>query len=139
MKLRSRWSFHPAIHRQEGMKFGEWLADHVRNGFGSWIFIVVFLGFLTAWMLINGTEGYDPFPFILLNLVLSCVGALQGSILLIAAKREDQISSKLAQYTLDIDKQNLQLTQQVAVLTQEIHTLTLQIATHISSEPGKQK
>ena len=135
MKLRGKWSFHPAIHRPEGMKFGDWLADNVRNGFGSWVFILLFLSFLTGWMLFNGTEGFDPFPFILLNLVLSCIAAMQGSILLIAAKREDQISSQLAHYTLEIDKQNLELTQQVADLTMEIHSLTAQMATHL--EVGK--
>lgn len=135
MKLRGKWSFHPAIHRPEGMKFGDWLADNVRNGLGSWVFILLFLSFLTGWMLFNGTEGFDPFPFILLNLVLSCIAAMQGSILLIAAKREDQISSQLAHYTLEIDKQNLELTQQVADLTKEIHSLTAQMATHL--EVGK--
>lgn len=135
MKLRGKWSFHPAIHRPEGMKFGDWLADNVRNGFGSWVFILLFLSFLTGWMLFNGTEGFDPFPFILLNLVLSCIAAMQGSILLIAAKREDQISSQLAHYTLEIDKQNLELTQQVADLTKEIHSLTAHMATQL--EVGK--
>lgn len=135
MKLRGKWSFHPAIHRPEGMKFGDWLADNVRNGLGSWVFILLFLSFLTGWMLFNGTEGFDPFPFILLNLVLSCIAAMQGSILLIAAKREDQISSQLAHYTLEIDKQNLELTQQVADLTKEIHSLTAHMATHL--EVGK--
>ena len=135
MKLRGKWSFHPAIHRPEGMKFGDWLADNVRNGLGSWVFVLLFLSFLTGWMLFNGTEGFDPFPFILLNLVLSCIAAMQGSILLIAAKREDQISSQLAHYTLEIDKQNLELTQQVADLTKEIHSFTAQMATHL--EVGK--
>jgi uncharacterized membrane protein len=49
-------------------------------------------------MLLNRGSGFDPYPFILLNLVLSCVAALQGAILLIAAKRSDQISSELAQH-----------------------------------------
>jgi uncharacterized membrane protein len=46
---------------------------------------------------------FDPYPFILLNLVLSCVAALQGAILLIAAKRSDQISSELAQHDYEAD------------------------------------
>lgn len=139
MKLRGKWSFHPAIHRPEGMKFGDWLADNVRNGFGSWVFVVLFLVFLAGWMVFNGNEGFDPFPFILLNLVLSCIAAMQGSILLIAAKREDQISSQLAHYTLEIDKQNLELTQQVADLTREIHALTSQMARHMAVGENPQK
>jgi uncharacterized membrane protein len=110
------------------MQLGDWLADKVRNGLGSWTFVVLALLFLCAWTLHNGTEGFDPFPFILLNLMLSCVAALQGSILLIAARREDQISSKLANYTLEIDQQNLALTTEIAELTRQIHALTEEMA-----------
>ena len=128
MKLQGRWSSHPAISRPGGMQLGDWLADKVRNGLGSWTFVVLALLFLCAWTLYNGTEGFDPFPFILLNLMLSCVAALQGSILLIAARREDQISSKLANYTLVIDQQNLALTREIAELTRQIHALTEEMA-----------
>jgi len=128
MKLQGRWSFHPAISRPGGMQLGDWLADKVRNGLGSWTFVVLALLFLCAWTLYNGTEAFDPFPFILLNLMLSCVAALQGSILLIAARREDQISSKLANYTLEIDQQNLALTTEIAEHTRQIHALTEEMA-----------
>jgi len=110
------------------MQLGDWLADKVRNGMGSWTFVALALTFLFAGTLYNGTEGFDPFPFILLNLMLSCVAALQGSILLIAARREDQISSKLANYTLEIDQQNLALTAEIAELTRQIHALTEEMA-----------
>ena len=68
------------------------------------------------------------FLIILLNLMVSCVAALQASILLIAARREDQISSKLANYTLEIDQQNLALTTEIAELTRQIHALTEEMA-----------
>jgi uncharacterized membrane protein len=75
---------------------GERAADLVRNGMGSWPFVFLAALFLAGWMAVNGSHGFDPYPFILLNLVLSCVAAMQGAILLIAAKREDQINSDLA-------------------------------------------
>lgn len=75
---------------------GERWADRLRNGMGSWGFVISALVFLAGWMLGNRNVGFDPYPFILLNLVLSCLAAMQGAILLIAAKREDQISSELA-------------------------------------------
>lgn len=65
---------------------------------GSWGFVISALVFLAGWMLGNRNVGFDPYPFILLNLVLSCLAAMQGAILLIAAKREDQISSELARH-----------------------------------------
>jgi uncharacterized membrane protein len=78
-------------------------------------------------MLFNGNSGFDPYPFILLNLVLSCIGALQGAILLIAAKREDQINSELAVHTYQIDKENLELTKQVHELSLRIEKLTEEV------------
>src|SRR6185437_3070135 len=73
------------------------------------------LVFLAAWMLVNRNTGFDPYPFILLNLVLSCVAALQGAILLIAAKRSDQISSELAQHDYEADVASHELLQSLTV------------------------
>jgi uncharacterized membrane protein len=78
-------------------------------------------------MYFNNDGAFDPFPFILLNLILSCVAALQGAILLIAAKREDQINSDLALHTYQIDKENLELTKQVHELSLRIEKLTLEV------------
>jgi uncharacterized membrane protein len=78
-------------------------------------------------MYLNSNGAFDPFPFILLNLILSCVAALQGSILLIAAKREDQINSDLAIHTLRIDQENLELTRQVHGLSVRIEKLTAEV------------
>ena len=57
---------------------GERAADRLRNGMGSWTFVLVSLMFLAVWMVLNGTEGFDPYPFILLNLVLRCESARLG-------------------------------------------------------------
>jgi uncharacterized membrane protein len=94
---------------------------------GSWGFVLASLGVLAAWIWFNGTDGFDPFPFILLNLVLSCVAALQGAILLIAAKREDQINSELAVHTFQVDQENLEITKQIRELSQRIEVLTVEM------------
>jgi uncharacterized membrane protein len=94
---------------------------------GSWPFVFGALAFLAIWMYFNSDGAFDPFPFILLNLILSCVAALQGAILLIAAKREDQINSELAIHTYQIDQENLELTRQVHELSQKIEKLTLEV------------
>jgi uncharacterized membrane protein len=78
-------------------------------------------------MYFNSDGNFDPFPFILLNLILSCIAALQGAILLIAAKREDQINSELAMHTYQIDQENLALTKQVHELSLKIEALTAEI------------
>jgi uncharacterized membrane protein len=122
----ARWNEHPGMSKygNDQLTIGQKSADLLRNSMGSWPFVFIALGFLTVWMYFNADGAFDPFPFILLNLILSCVAALQGSILLIAAKREDQINSDLALHTYQIDKENLELTRQVHELSLRIEKLT---------------
>ncbi len=73
------------------LSFGQRVADLVATGAGSWTFIFVFLGALGAWMAWNATRGdaaVDPFPFILLNLMLSCVAALQAPVIMMSQNRQ---------------------------------------------------
>lgn len=125
--MKTNWHKHPGVRSGNTLSFGERAADAMRNGMGSWPFVFSALAFLIAWIVGNGDTGFDPFPFILLNLVLSCIAALQGAILLIAAKREDQISSELAEHTYQIDQENLELTRQVHELTLRIEKLTQEV------------
>lgn len=124
--MMSQWSNHPATvkYGKAQLSFGQRSADVLRNAMGSWPFVFVALGFLALWMYLNNDGAFDPFPFILLNLILSCIAALQGAILLIAAKREDQINSDLAIHTYQIDQENLELTKQVHELSIRIEKLT---------------
>ncbi|MHC5796051.1 DUF1003 domain-containing protein [Lacisediminihabitans sp. FW035] len=78
---------------------GERAADIMRNGMGSWKFVGGFVAFMIVWAILNSvTKGWDPYPFILLNLFLSMLAGLQGAILLIAAKRQDAIAAALSQH-----------------------------------------
>jgi uncharacterized membrane protein len=87
--------------QRETLSKGDRAADVVRNGMGSWRFVFFFVAFMGVWALSNTLAPimhWDPYPFILLNLFLSTLAALQGSILLIAAKRQDSISSAMAKH-----------------------------------------
>jgi uncharacterized membrane protein len=117
------WSFHPKVRSEGELTFGERAADIVRNVMGSWPFVISALGFLAIWMVYNNSEGFDPFPFILLNLILSCLASLQGAILLIAAKRADQISSELAEDTYYTGQETLELLRHVRALTDDVNHL----------------
>ena len=80
------------------MKPGDRAADVLRNGMGSWRFVGAFIGFMLVWAWINSLGNlWDPYPFILLNLLLSMLAGLQGAILLISARRQDSIAAALAQ------------------------------------------
>jgi uncharacterized membrane protein len=74
------------------MTFGQRVADRVAQFGGSWPFIGLFAGVLVAWMGINGwvlaTHPFDPFPFILLNLALSALAALQAPVIMMSQNRQ---------------------------------------------------
>jgi uncharacterized membrane protein len=70
------------------LTFGEHLSDKIAEFGGSWKFILAFGGVLAVWIIINGillaTRAFDPYPFILLNLILSCLAALQAPIIMMS-------------------------------------------------------
>jgi uncharacterized membrane protein len=72
---------------------GERLADHLATFGGSWTFLVCFGAFLAAWIAMNSAVLYwrpvDPYPFILLNLVLSCIAAIQAPIIMMSQNRQE--------------------------------------------------
>jgi uncharacterized membrane protein len=72
--------------------FGERLADRVAEFGGSWTFIVSFFAVLAVWMAFNiwaAANKFDPYPFILLNLMLSCLAAIQAPIIMMSQKRQE--------------------------------------------------
>src|SRR5437660_862596 len=121
------WRRHPGVRSGEQLSLGERAADKMRNGLGSWAFVFVSLIFLAVWMIGNRNTGFDKYPFILLNLVLSCLAAMQGAILLIAAKRADQISAELAKHDYDTDVEARDLLKQLQSLTEQVHRLTEEV------------
>lgn len=107
------WHEHPAVPSGEELTFGERAADAMRRGMGSWPFVFAFFGIMIVWAIANsifyfggsasGKHGFDPYPYILLNLFLSMLAGVQAAALLIAAKRADAISSALAQHDYETD------------------------------------
>jgi uncharacterized membrane protein len=117
----SNWRRHPAVRVGSDLTLGERSADRLRNGMGSWGFVFAALLFMAGWMIGNRGVGFDKYPFILLNLILSCLAAMQGAILLIAAKREDQISSDLAHHDYETNLEAEKIVKSIHSLTREIH------------------
>ena len=77
----------------EHRTFGQKLSDHLASFGGSWTFILIFAAFMVAWMALNGVVGegerFDPYPYILLNLILSCLAAIQAPIIMMSQKRQE--------------------------------------------------
>lgn len=103
------WHWHPRVRSGSDLTLGERAADRMRNGMGSWGFVFGALGYLGLWILIAEFRWLhiDNPQLTILNLVLSCVAALQGAILLIAAKRQDQIASELARHDYRVNTDSL--------------------------------
>ena len=74
--------------------YGQRWADRIASFGGSWKFIGLFMLFLVIWMLVNffwlSNKGFDPYPFILLNLILSCVAALQAPVIMMSQNRQEE-------------------------------------------------
>jgi uncharacterized membrane protein len=78
----------------ESITLGQRLADKVASFGGSWTFIISFGIFITIWILLNiiilQAKSFDPFPFILLNLILSCIAALQAPVIMMSQNRQEE-------------------------------------------------
>jgi uncharacterized membrane protein len=87
------------------LTFGERLADRVASFGGSWTFIILFLGAMSVWMLMNveSAAPFDPYPFILLNLVLSCLAALQAPIIMMSQNRQAAKDRLDAQHDYEVN------------------------------------
>lgn len=90
-------------HREK-QSFGDKMADKISSIVGSWIFIISFISFLLFWIILNlYILETDPFPFILLNLVLSCVAAVQAPIIVMSQNRESKRESMRSQNDYIVD------------------------------------
>src|SRR5438270_3266671 len=136
----THWHRHPGVRSGDQLSLGERAADRMRSVMGSWPFVFGFFAVMILWAIANsvfylggsnGKHGFDPYPYILLNLFLSMLAGVQAAALLIAAKRADAISSEIAIHTeknteelKDLVKDNTSLTEQVKKntdLLEEIH------------------
>ena len=79
---------------------GQRAADAIAKFAGSWAFIFSFTGALVLWMIVNiimASKAFDPYPFILLNLVLSCVAAIQAPLIMMSQNRQEEKDRRRAE------------------------------------------
>ncbi|MDY5229627.1 MAG: DUF1003 domain-containing protein [Eubacteriales bacterium] len=80
-------------NEKEKYTLGQRAADKIAKFAGSWAFIFSFTGVLILWMVVStvlATKSFDPYPFILLNLVLSCVAAIQAPLIMMSQNRQEE-------------------------------------------------
>ncbi len=88
------------IEKKEKISFGQKAADAVARFAGSWAFIFSFVAGMIIWMVLNillSTKAFDAYPFILLNLVLSCIAAIQAPLIMMSQNRQEAKDRKRAE------------------------------------------
>ncbi len=119
------------------LTLGDRAADGMRNGMGSWAFVLTFVLFLLVWAYLNSANGWhhwDKYPFILLNLFLSMLAALQGAILLIAAKRQDAIAAAMAEHDYETNVRAKKEIEMLMAINQEQLVLIKELRALASSK-----
>ncbi|OGO07061.1 MAG: hypothetical protein A2Z76_01915, partial [Chloroflexi bacterium RBG_13_56_8b] len=90
------------VEFNQKLTFGQRLSDKLSNYAGSWGFIIIFGIVILLWIIINTVllvfRHFDPYPFILLNLVLSCLAALQAPVILMSQNRQESRDRLRAEY-----------------------------------------
>ena len=95
----SRVSVNPSEEKRKDT-LGQRAADAIARFAGSWAFIFSFTGGLVLWMVVNAvlaSRAFDPYPFILLNLVLSCVAAIQAPLIMMSQNRQEEKDRRRAE------------------------------------------
>jgi uncharacterized membrane protein len=100
-------SEHPQTPEDDGRTVGERLSDRLASFGGSWRFIVLFGMVMVIWIAFNSvlalSESFDPYPFILLNLILSCLAAIQAPIIMMSQNRQEVKDRQRAEYDYRIN------------------------------------
>lgn len=107
--------------KSEVRTFGQRVADKVATFGGSWTFIISFMVFLSLWIFSNiyflANKGFDPYPFILLNLILSCIAALQAPIIMMSQNRQEEKDRERAKKDFYV---NLKAEQEIRLLQEKL-------------------
>jgi uncharacterized membrane protein len=93
--------------QEQPLTFGQRWADRIARFGGSWTFIGIFLFLMLVWMAINVFElhpPFDPYPFILLNLMLSCLAALQAPVIMMSQNRQNEKDRINAEHDYQVNR-----------------------------------
>ncbi len=113
--------------RQDTRTFGEAVADRVAAFGGSWTFIIIFASVLVGWVVLNSyillNRGFDPYPYILLNLFLSMIAAIQAPIIMMSQNRQEAKDRQNAEHDYEI---NLKAELEICAIQEKLDDLSQQ-------------
>ncbi len=106
------------------LTIGQRMADKIATFGGSWAFIITFFSFIVVWIAINvwfiTAKPFDPYPFILLNLILSCLAAIQAPIIMMSQNRQEQKDRQRSEHDYKI---NLKAELEIQLLNEKMDHL----------------
>lgn len=115
-----------ATEKEDELTLGQRLADKIAAFGGSWTFIITFFSFIVIWMSINifllSSKPFDPYPFILLNLILSCLAAIKAPIIMMSQNRQEQKDRVRSEHDYKI---NLKAEFEIKLLSEKIDHLLI--------------
>jgi CRP/FNR family cyclic AMP-dependent transcriptional regulator len=126
--VRGRTARNPNEVIEEDTTFGQQVADSVARFGGSWSFIILFAVILTIYTLINivlGQKAWDPYPFILLNLFLSMLAAIQAPVIMMSQNRQDQKDRLRGELDFEVNRRS---ETEIKGLSKKINLLAEQMA-----------
>jgi len=109
----------------EQLTFGQRLSDKIADFGGSWTFILSFFFFLALWIAFNIyslTKSFDPYPFILLNLILSCIAAMQAPVIMMSQNRQEEKDRERSKHDYQV---NLKAELEIRMMHEKIDHLIL--------------
>lgn len=113
--------------RQDTRTFGEVIADRVAAFGGSWTFIIIFASVLVGWVILNSvillSRAFDPYPYILLNLFLSMLAAIQAPIIMMSQNRQEAKDRQNAEHDYEI---NLKAELEICAIQEKLDDLSQQ-------------
>ena len=106
------WHLHPGVRKREELSLGERAADRMRNIMGSWPFVFSFFGVMILWAAGNTYflqrvihhKAFDPYPYILLNLFLSMLAAIQAPVIMMSQNRQDTKDRVRGELDFDVNR-----------------------------------
>lgn len=122
--------------KTEKVSFGQKAADAVARFAGSWAFIFSFVAIMIIWMILNvilAADAFDAYPFILLNLVLSCIAAIQAPLIMMSQNRQEAIDRRRAENDYKVNLKSEFVIDELYKKTEQIYETQKKILKFIES------
>lgn len=125
---------------EKNLSLGDKVADKIADVAGSWPFIIGFLIFILIWIIINIVQAFvhfDNYPFILLNLALSCIAAIQAPIIMMSQNRQEEKDRIRAEQDFETNRKSEIIIEEILKRLKQLEKNQKEIIEHINKQNNK--